>query len=80
MRRDNYSCNWCGSEYDLCIDHVWPFSRGGDSEHGNLQVLCKTCNSNKSDQIIWEDIKKFGIQVPKEYENQAPKDLFSCTI
>ena len=77
LLRDNYSCNYCGSENDLCMDHIWPFSLGGENTYDNLQTLCQSCNSDKSDQINWEDIKKFNITVPKEYKEESPKDLFN---
>lgn len=30
-------------------DHIVPWSRGGKTEYGNLQMLCKSCNKHKSD-------------------------------
>lgn len=51
LRRDNYQCQNCGSQYNLEIDHIFPFSRGGGHEPENLQVLCKQCNLSKSDSI-----------------------------
>jgi len=77
LRRDNYSCNWCGAENNLCMDHIWPFSLGGENTYDNLQTLCKNCNATKSDQIIWDDIKKFNVKIPEEFKKNFPKDLFS---
>tara|TARA_X000000950_G_C13442524_1_gene468590 strand:+ start:121 stop:528 length:408 start_codon:yes stop_codon:yes gene_type:complete len=51
MARDNYQCQYCGATDDLAIDHIFPFSRGGSNEADNLQVLCRACNSAKSDAI-----------------------------
>ena len=34
---------------DLCADHVTPVAAGGD-EHGELQILCRACNSSKRDR------------------------------
>jgi hypothetical protein len=45
--RDGYSCVLCGSKENLCIDHIKPFVFGGKTEEGNLQTLCKSCNSKK---------------------------------
>ena len=51
MMRDNYQCQYCGSTENLVIDHIFPFSRGGSNEADNLQVLCASCNSSKSDSV-----------------------------
>jgi hypothetical protein len=49
FRRDGYQCRFCGSHHDLTIDHIYPLSRGGTDEIGNLQTLCRSCNSSKGD-------------------------------
>ncbi len=51
LKRDNYECQYCGSQTRLEIDHIFPFSRGGGNEPENLQVLCKSCNLEKGDSI-----------------------------
>lgn len=45
--RDNFSCLHCGSREQLSIDHIIPWSKGGSHDFGNLQTLCKSCNSKK---------------------------------
>jgi hypothetical protein len=54
LERDNYQCQQCGLGEHLCIDHVLPISRGGDSSDENLQVLCMSCNTKKSNKIDGE--------------------------
>lgn len=51
LSRDGYQCQYCGSTKDLHIDHIYPFSRGGPSTKENLQVLCASCNLEKSDRV-----------------------------
>ena len=50
MDRDNNSCVKCNAYYKLSIDHIFPWSQGGWTEISNLQVLCKKCNSEKSNK------------------------------
>lgn len=45
-------CLKCGSEDDICIDHIEPVSRGGKNELDNLQPLCRSCNSTKGTKTI----------------------------
>ena len=54
LNRDNYTCQQCSSREHLCIDHILPISRGGDSSDENLQVLCLPCNTKKGNKINGE--------------------------
>lgn len=47
FKRDGYACQTCGSEVDLCVDHIIPLSLGGSDLDENLQTLCRRCNSSK---------------------------------
>lgn len=49
-RRDGFQCQHCGTTKDLVIDHVKPLIMGGTNDLDNLQILCKSCNSRKSDK------------------------------
>lgn len=37
-------------EYGYQIDHIVPLARGGRHELSNLQLLCRRCNTRKSDR------------------------------
>ena len=49
-KRDGFQCCYCGSVQNLEIDHIHPLSHGGSNKVENLQLLCGTCNRQKSDQ------------------------------
>ena len=54
MKRDNFKCCICGRSpattpgLELHIDHIKPWSRGGETVIDNLQTLCQDCNLGKS--------------------------------
>jgi hypothetical protein len=54
LKRDNFTCVQCGaspakdSSVELQIDHIKPWSKGGDTTYENLQTLCQECNLGKS--------------------------------
>ena len=51
LERDRYRCVTCGTHKDLCCDHIFPESLGGKTEEGNLQTLCRSCNSAKGVKV-----------------------------
>jgi 5-methylcytosine-specific restriction endonuclease McrA len=50
-QRDQGKCVKCGSAEQLEYDHIIPLSRGGSSTERNVQLLCETCNREKSANI-----------------------------
>jgi hypothetical protein len=54
LARDKFKCVFCGKSpatdvgTQLHIDHIAPFSRGGQNTLENLQTLCLECNLGKS--------------------------------
>jgi len=49
FRRDNNTCQYCGTTSELTLDHVIPRSRKGGSTWDNLITACKSCNAHKGD-------------------------------
>ena len=58
MKRDNFKCCMCGRSpattpgLELHIDHIIPWSKGGETVIDNLQTLCSKCNLGKSDLSV----------------------------
>ncbi|MCB1102536.1 MAG: HNH endonuclease, partial [Kiritimatiellae bacterium] len=50
-RRDGGKCARCGGRERLEYDHIVPRSRGGSNTARNVELLCESCNRNKSDRI-----------------------------
>jgi hypothetical protein len=59
-RRDRFTCRACGRSpanevgVVLHIDHIVPWSKGGETTLENLQTLCEKCNIGKSDLPMYE--------------------------
>lgn len=49
--RDGYACLHCGTPERLSLDHIHPFSLGGEDTIDNLQTLCRSCNSRKGARV-----------------------------
>lgn len=55
LKRDNFKCCACGASpakdpmVELHIDHIIPWSKGGETTAENIQTLCSKCNIGKSD-------------------------------
>ena len=55
LMRDNFKCCICGASpatdfsVQLHVDHIKPWSKGGETTIDNLQTLCSKCNLGKSD-------------------------------
>ncbi|RLB49922.1 MAG: HNH endonuclease [Deltaproteobacteria bacterium] len=53
LQRDRFTCRSCGSSpaksmgVELHVDHIDPWSKGGETVIGNLQTLCDRCNLGK---------------------------------
>lgn len=47
MQRDGYACVICGSQEELHVDHIIPYSAGGPNHARNLRVLCRDHNLQK---------------------------------
>lgn len=57
MSRDHFKCCFCGASpatdptIELHVDHIFPWSKGGETVIDNLQTLCSKCNLGKADLV-----------------------------
>lgn len=47
-------CNYCGSEDNLSLDHIFPKRYGGTDSAENLIFACRTCNSSKGKKDLMD--------------------------
>ena len=53
FEKQGQKCAICGRVFkysEMAGDHIKPWSKGGKTERSNLQLLCRDCNSKKSDK------------------------------
>ena len=54
LQRDRFTCRGCGASpalkagIQLHVDHIFPWSKGGETVFENLQTLCSVCSLGKS--------------------------------
>jgi hypothetical protein len=57
LQRDRFTCRGCGASpalnqgVELHVDHMKPWSKGGETTLENLQTLCSMCNLGKSSSV-----------------------------
>lgn len=53
FRRDDYTCQYCGSQTEeLTLDHVIPRRLGGKHSWENLVTACRSCNHRKGGRMV----------------------------
>lgn len=62
-----WSCPYCNKPEELTVaeaDHIYPISKGGLSVLQNMILICKSCNSKKSNKTL----RRFAAQQSLDYE------------
>ncbi len=55
LRRDGYTCQYCRRRGEkLTVDHVMPWSRGGQTTWVNVVAACLKCNLQKGNRTLEE--------------------------
>lgn len=70
LRRDNYTCRYCGAkapDVEITVDHVVPKALGGsDTDPANLVAACRDCNGGKTssspDAPLVADVSDSAVQ------------------
>ena len=78
-KRDNHTCQYCGSTTRLTIDHVIPRCRGGQDTWENLVVACSSCNTKKGNTLLEQTNMKL-IRKPRPPYNKMQFALNNCNI
>jgi 5-methylcytosine-specific restriction endonuclease McrA len=71
LRRDNYSCQYCGAHSTtLTIDHIIPRHMGGGHTWENLVTACQSCNHRKGGKTP-EQVHMLLLRKPTEPPTSA---------
>ena len=69
-------------DFQMEIDHVFPFAGGGDNDLNNLRIACGWCNAYKSDRLSIYDVaaKPPVIQHPKLGRVSIPHPFWTVRL
>lgn len=81
LDRDGHKCSYCGSTYNLTIDHIIPVSKGGTSSIENLRTLCDQCNMSKGNDVrpVMMPKEKFRVRKSGRVLSSIIGDVFTMT-
>lgn len=68
-RRDNNTCQYCGSTRNLTIDHLIPRCRGGGDSWENTLLACSRCNTLKGSKTP----EQVGLKLKRKPRPPLPK-------
>jgi hypothetical protein len=78
-KRDDHTCQYCGSTKKLTIDHVLPRSRGGQDTWENMVVACSSCNTKKGNTLLEQTGMKL-FRTPKPPANKILLSLHKSNV
>ena len=71
LKEYNHTCAVCGRKNGpFHIDHILSVARGGTASYHNLQVLCRTCNLQKSYHALDPRSYEMGYVIPLIIERE----------
>lgn len=78
-QRDDHTCQYCGSQKRLTIDHVVPKSRGGQDTWENMVVACSSCNTKKGNTMLEQTGMRLK-RIPRPMENKITLKLHKSNV
>jgi Restriction endonuclease len=63
LKRDHYTCLWCGRDATT-VDHIIPSSKGGSDLPQNLIASCSECNTKRGNRPALFFLKENTHSVP----------------
>jgi hypothetical protein len=63
LKRDHYTCLWCGQPATT-VDHIVPSSKGGSDLPRNLLASCKECNTIRGNRSAFSYLMEKANFVP----------------
>jgi len=78
LRRDGYTCVYCGNIADV-IDHVVPYSKGGKTIKANGVACCNSCNMKKKGKLLEEYLVKGMVHLVRVGEDVSWTDTLYDT-
>jgi 5-methylcytosine-specific restriction endonuclease McrA len=69
--RDDWTCQYCGAQSNLTVDHVVPRSKGGPSSWDNIVASCAPCNRRKGNSLP----RQAGMNLTRQPSTPSP-DVF----
>jgi hypothetical protein len=64
LKRDHYTCMWCGSP-GTTVDHIIPASKGGSDLPQNLFAACMECNTKRGSRSAFSFFRVKIFSAPK---------------
>jgi hypothetical protein len=73
----NHKCFKCGKKENLTLDHYYPLNKGFVLTLNNAMILCRSCNSSKSDLYPEEFFSTEDITLIEEIMKKAIEIYYS---
>ena len=70
LRRDNFTCTFCGvKNVNFEVDHILALSNGGNNNYRNLRTLCRDCHVFKTKK---ESSRGYKLPIEKPVVKEKP--------